>query len=207
MRNDFPINDDEKAAISWCKHVDGVDIYPKLPVHMRIHKEEFERGQRVRSCMRKAKDGKESLDELNRILVPGKPSTEQPVADPEPMPDIPRDATHNLPYIVTAGTAVGSIPAPSRRKRTGERGRDKPGKVRAPRRCRRCLQFGGGYPSECEGRRREREKCEYFDSSGVRRCGRCFAFGRRAHAYNCKATKGNVKDCEYFDNSGAAINI
>ena len=33
LRNDFPdMEDDESAAIAWCQFVDGVNIFPNLPV-------------------------------------------------------------------------------------------------------------------------------------------------------------------------------
>ena len=44
LSNDFPMDNPEAAAIRWCKKlVNGVlDIFPKLPVHIRIHKESFQ---------------------------------------------------------------------------------------------------------------------------------------------------------------------
>ena len=39
----FPKNDEE-AAIKFCEHVDGVNTFPKIPVHMRNHRKKFERG-------------------------------------------------------------------------------------------------------------------------------------------------------------------
>ena len=29
--------DFDKMAINWCKHVDGINIFPKLPVYLRRH--------------------------------------------------------------------------------------------------------------------------------------------------------------------------
>ena len=44
LSNDFPpMLNKEMAAIEWCKFVDGVKIFPKLPVHIRLHREVFER--------------------------------------------------------------------------------------------------------------------------------------------------------------------
>jgi len=65
LRSDFPtMNDEDEAAVSWCKFVDGVTIFPKLPVHIRVHRDSFERNQRVKDCVRKARKGKELLNEL-----------------------------------------------------------------------------------------------------------------------------------------------
>ena len=205
LRNDFPIDDEEKAAVAWCKFVDGVKIFPKLPVHIRIHKEAFERNQRVKSCVDNAREGTEILDELNSVLKPDTPAFADPIPEPEPLPVIHANATHNLQYVTTGGTAVGNVPKPSRKRKVGERGKDRPGKTRRPRRCCRCLRFNGEYASECTGRKTAREKCDYFDAGGVRRCGRCATFGEGAHAYECTATRGRVNNCEYFDENGETI--
>jgi len=51
--------DDEDAAIGFCPVVDGTGIFPKLPMHMRTHKDQWERNQRV----------KESVKELNERMT------------------------------------------------------------------------------------------------------------------------------------------
>ena len=45
----FPKNDKD-AAIKFCKYLDGVNTFPKLPVHMSNHREKFERGQQMCSA-------------------------------------------------------------------------------------------------------------------------------------------------------------
>ena len=53
LSNDFPpMSNEEMAAIEWCKYVDGVKIFPKLQVHIRLHREVFERNRRVKECVR-----------------------------------------------------------------------------------------------------------------------------------------------------------
>ena len=36
--NEYAVNgmptDEEEAAVGWCKYVDGINIFPKLPVHL-----------------------------------------------------------------------------------------------------------------------------------------------------------------------------
>ena len=173
LRNDFPTDDDE-AVVAWMKYVDGVNIFPKLPVHWRIHKKSFERNQRVRTCNKEAKSGKDKLNELNRTLKPAKQTTTDPIPLPEPMPAIHAQAMHNLPYVVTGGTAIGKVPVPNKKKRAnGERGKDKT--TRAKRRCQRCLDnkektHSLHIPSEpwkeCKGSGNSRDKCEYWDNGG-----------------------------------------
>ena len=41
---DYP-KDDYEAAIAWNKYVDGKDILPKLPSHLRIHRDRWDRNQ------------------------------------------------------------------------------------------------------------------------------------------------------------------
>ena len=152
----------KQAAIEWCKLVDGVNIFPKLPVHIRIHKESFQRNQRVKDCVEMARSGREKLNELNNALRPVVTANLETADYPEAMPIINQNAMHNLPYVVTGGTVVGTLPIPINKRSVGERGKDI--KRRAPRRCRRCLKNNGDYALECVGRGGQ-EKCLYFDPS------------------------------------------
>ena len=163
LRNDFPA-DDDGAVLAWIKHVDGVNIFPKLQVHWRIHKKSFERNQRVRSCTKEAKSGKEKLDELNAALMQNG-TTPVPINIPEPMPTIQAQAMHNLPYVSTGGTMVGRPPEPSRKQKS-VRGLDT--KTRAKRRCGLCLQSGDPN-TNCEKGRGGRALCEYWNENGTRK--------------------------------------
>eukprot|EP00986_Skeletonema_menzelii_P017125 scaffold17631_cov148-Skeletonema_menzelii.AAC.1 len=63
--------DDEKFALHWCKHVDPEKgIHAKLPCHIRAQDAKFDRNQRIRATMEKARSGKETLDELHSKIVP-----------------------------------------------------------------------------------------------------------------------------------------
>ena len=172
LSNDFPTDEDE-AAIAWCKFVDGVNIFPKLPVHIRIHREAFQRNQRVKNCVEKAKAGKDMLDKLNRALQTAKPAAVDRVAEPDTLPVVHPQAMHNLPYVIAGGTAIGTVPTPSVKRRNGERGPDNPNKKRRPRRCGRCLlNKGKEHPlpmpddveTKCKGRGRTRDNCQYWNS-------------------------------------------
>lgn len=109
-----------------------------------------------------ARSGREKLNELNNALRPVVTANLEPADYPEAMPIINQNAMHNLPYVVTGGTAVGTLPIPINRRSVGERGKDR--KQRAPRRCRRCLKNNGDYALECAGRGGQ-NSCEYFDPS------------------------------------------
>jgi len=57
-------------ALEWCKHVDGKTIFPKLPVYLRTHYEEWMRNENVRQVVREAKPGAEQLSRLNAKTAP-----------------------------------------------------------------------------------------------------------------------------------------
>ena len=160
LRNDFPIDDEDKAAIEWCKYVDGVKIFPKLPVHIRIHCDEFERNQRVRNCVERAREGQEVLEELNDVIQPVAPAVEENVVDPEALPEMNAQAMHNSPYVVTNGTAVGDVPNPTPKRKIGERGRDR--KQRAPRPCSLCSELSSHTRYNCK-RKGNPKYCEYWE--------------------------------------------
>ncbi len=133
---------EEMAAIKWFKFVDGVKIFPKLPVHIRLHREVFERNRRVKECVRRAKQGQDLLNELNNTLTSAAWAFLDPIINPEQMPLMPPQAMHNAPYVIIGGTAIGVIPVSSGQKRKkGERGSDD--EVRNRRTCARCKEFGG----------------------------------------------------------------
>jgi hypothetical protein len=164
LRNDFPMSNPEAAAIKWCQYVDGVSIFPKLPAHIRIHKESFERNQRVKSCVERARSGQEKLDELNIALQPKSAANQMPTGCADALPVIQPNAMHNLPFVTTGGTAIGALPIPSTKRKRGARGKDK--QPRAKKRCSRCVKHNGGHASECKGSGWI-VLCEYFEEDGT----------------------------------------
>jgi hypothetical protein len=62
-----PINF-EQMAIEWCKEVDAVNIFPKLPVYLHTHYSKWQWNQRVRDAVSKAAAGEARLRELNAAL-------------------------------------------------------------------------------------------------------------------------------------------
>jgi len=61
---------ERQMVLEWCKYVDGINIFPKLPVHLRTHGERFERNERVRQATKDAKKKIALLKELNDALCP-----------------------------------------------------------------------------------------------------------------------------------------
>ena len=67
--SDYP-KDDCEAAIQWCeKYVDGIDILPKLPSHLRIHRDRWDRNQWVKECVERISATNARLDELNEKIT------------------------------------------------------------------------------------------------------------------------------------------
>lgn len=88
LRNVFPMENTEDASIAWCKLFDGIKVFPKLPVHIRIHKEAFERNQRVRNCVERAEYGQKLLDKLNKATKPKLSANAEAVKCAKAMPAI-----------------------------------------------------------------------------------------------------------------------
>ncbi len=64
--SDYP-----KDEIEFCrKYVNGTDILPKLPSHLRIHRDCWDWNQRVRECVERTSVANARLDELNEKVAP-----------------------------------------------------------------------------------------------------------------------------------------
>ena len=59
----------DKMAIEWCTHVDGVDIFPKLPVYLRTHYSSWIHSENVRQAVRRAASGDAALKMLNEATL------------------------------------------------------------------------------------------------------------------------------------------
>ena len=126
LDSNFP-QDDEGFSIEWCKFVNGIDIFPKLEVHIRQHREKWEKNQRVKDAIANAKEGHSKLKQLNAVMVPAKSADEEPpIHIPEPLETINQQAMHNRPYTIVGGMCVGTIPTDEQipKRGQGKRGRD-----------------------------------------------------------------------------------
>ena len=57
------------TAVHWNRHfVDGVKIMPKLECHVRDYMKKWERKQRIKQSFLRSKDGREMLEQLNKVL-------------------------------------------------------------------------------------------------------------------------------------------
>jgi hypothetical protein len=57
--------DYEQMAVDWCAAVDGVKIFPKLPVYLRTHHARWQRNERVRRAVERAAPGEVVLAQIN----------------------------------------------------------------------------------------------------------------------------------------------
>ena len=98
----------EAMAIEWCKHVDGVDVWPKLPVYLRVHHASWEQNNRVRAAVREAASGEIAEEEIfaatQKDMEVAYPATE-PV---EPAPGTVPAPAESAP----AAPEATSVPAP-----------------------------------------------------------------------------------------------
>ena len=137
------VTDYDAMAIKWCEMVDGVHIWPKLPVYLRTYHRRFRQNQRVRDAVRKAKTGEEKLKALNQdtldrgsMLAPSLPGM---------MPQAAASARHANNMVCVGGQAVGGAPDTTvPKKRHGDRGVDHG--TRRKRTCKTCA--GLGLPAE-----------------------------------------------------------
>ena len=171
--------------MEWLKHVDGHDIFPKLPVYLRMHHTMWQHNQSVKDAVKSAACGVDRLKAINRAMgpapldtPPGLASTcpSQPVQQHPTMPR-PSASMPQPPPPVVGGATIGGAPIqqPDKR-RNGERGSDT--RKRKARRCGVCIRnnYCGcttkeekkkcscAYP--CKGRHRAFE-CEFFSEGGT----------------------------------------
>jgi hypothetical protein len=61
--------DFDAMAIAWCDHVNGVDVFPKLPVYLRTYYATSQRNARVRDLVSRAAPGEATLRALNEATL------------------------------------------------------------------------------------------------------------------------------------------
>jgi hypothetical protein len=173
-----PINF-EKMTIEWCKEVDAVNNFPKLPVYLRTHYSKWQRNQRVRDAVAKAAPGEARLHELNAALGFKPPTTTEaamlPVVLPPTMQQPPGTLLQPVEGVVVGGTMVGGAP-PTRgdvQATKRQRGKDNVGIVRCRRR-KYCTQHGQTFKeaSNCPGKK-ARSMCMGRESGILLECILC----------------------------------
>ena len=145
-------------AIEWCKKVDAVNIFPKLPVYLRTHCSKWQRNQRVRDAVDRAALGEARLREINVVFgtqsTAASEATVVSVLLPPTMPQPQGTWVQPVLGVIVGGTMVGG--APPTRGDDGmrrQRGKDRIGIIRH-RRCKYCVQHGKSLEdaTKCPGR-------------------------------------------------------
>jgi hypothetical protein len=187
--------DADQMALRWCDHVDGVSIFPKLPVYLREYHGVYLKNTRVKDAVKAMKSDVEFLDALNKELVPpdlANDETEvcavdgiepeeavvfvgwQEVPLPSAMPQPERIAQRPVgmgPPMV-GGTLIGLMmeaPDATPFRNSGQRGKDS--KPRAPRQSKRCKLYNGPNAFTCRGGKpgpnSGADACQYFLEDGT----------------------------------------
>ena len=87
-----PLNYDQ-MALKWCEFVDGVTIFPKLPVYLRTYHSTWQRNQRIKDALAKASTGIARLKALNAAMMPTATDTAPAAASPATaVADVPHTA-------------------------------------------------------------------------------------------------------------------
>ena len=146
--------DYEQMAIDWCEKVDGIDVWPKLPVYLRTYHRRFLRNQRVKDAVIKAKEQAAELKTLNQQTSQGLVSDTLSASLPDVMPAALSGARREEPVCFVGGSAVGGAPATIGVKRLhGQRGQDKaPRKTRSCSHCLKTLKRSAEDARACPGK-------------------------------------------------------
>ena len=162
-------------AIDWCEKVNGVTIFPKLPVYLRTHFETFEHGQRVRDALKSMAGELEKLTAMEvetrdaaAVVTAAASSASSSSgtgegggggmgggvsalpAQHQPLPPYQGDTAHE-PYMV-AGLSMGYVAGSFADSQSGSSGRGKDKGKRKVRSCGDCMRAGRAGAAECEGR-------------------------------------------------------
>ena len=101
--------DMNKMAIEWCKHVDGVEIFPKLPAYLRKHLAVYQKNHRIRESTQNALAGEVVLAQINaETLSSLLTSTGNPAS---PLIIRPASITSVLPMVDNNNSSI-DVPAP-----------------------------------------------------------------------------------------------
>ena len=184
--------DADEMSLAFIPYVNGVDVFPKLPAHLRSYHKEWERNCRCRDAAQNMKMESEMLEDLNKANTPAElDDSLSPMPDDDsddnddqvrkkaklqmpaaqlPMPlQQPHSVAKRPPGALYVGLEmIGDPPLqpssllPIKRKK-GQRGQDE--KPRRRRSCARCRSNGGPHAQTCNGKGGQKY-CNYFDESG-----------------------------------------
>ena len=144
---------------------------PKLPVHIRTHRDRFRQSRRIRAMHQKTKKAREKLSSINEITynscqtmnptglageaaakdaedgnlttLTGIGSTEIPLPPAFTLPEL--ISLHPAPYSRVHVSTIGEVPQPptKKRKERSDKGKKRNKQNPKPRRCMECVRNGG----------------------------------------------------------------
>lgn len=194
---------DEEIALWWIQKVNGVDIFPKLPVHIRVWRKKWQKKNRVKDFVSRAKTGAEKLKELNRILAPS-PQALPPIVETQQTATT-SVATDSIPAIAAppmmpTQSQVQTWPTinvpPPLQQPLPQALHNAPYSIVGGIIIGESPMVGMPDPSNTRGK-------DKVPGGRIRRCGRCKnseSDGGKANAHTCPG-KGARKLCYYFDDS------
>ena len=141
------------VAIHWNRIiVNGKNLMPKLPVHIRTHREIFDRNQRIRGMEDKTKCVRKQLSRINDITYHSARHTHKPTVEDSnvsaltPLPQANQEvaamfgpiplppaftypvqwALHSAPFSRIHNSTIGEDPVQLKRRRRGRSDKGKP---------------------------------------------------------------------------------
>ena len=107
--------DESTVAIHWNRNiVDGEKLMPKLPVHIRTHRELFDRNQRIRGMQEKTKAVRKQLSRTNQITYRLSKLTNNPTVEDFSRPSEQDSDAIGVTTAATSSGFFGTIPMPRR---------------------------------------------------------------------------------------------
>ncbi len=168
--------DFEQMAVDWVKEVDGVDVFPKLPVYLRTYYATWTRNQAAKNAMEQAKPAAALLQQViektrykqseeEEQPAPAAPKQYQPMPQPKVVvvePDAARIVGNIAISVPSTEEAEqqqqppgGGVAPAAGGAGAGRKPRTKDKKPRNPRRCMTCVKWGGDddtTATKCKGR-------------------------------------------------------
>ena len=151
-----PNINDRELAKKWCSKIDGISVFPKLAVHMKIKRESFTRNLRIKDSVKRIRECQMDLVELRKStalisdrmdieLVPKKPYDLNKQLEIVSIPNQPDPA-----LAIVGSVRLDTKETPQLTTMSVKRGQDK--RPRKPRTCSICKSSscpGSGKKSLC----------------------------------------------------------
>jgi hypothetical protein len=108
--------DYEDMAIKWLEAVDGKTIFPKLPVHLRLHWKESYRNLLVKHAVAEAAEAVDKLKQLNAFMKPVSPTAfvprnETPITSPSAESPLHNQSSSSTNIQTANGAPATALPS------------------------------------------------------------------------------------------------